>query len=768
MRNWTITSIILFSFFSLCPIISAQEYAHTTFIGHERIVSSVAFSPDGKILASGSWDYTIRLWNVNTGELLKTLIGHENCVSSVAFSPDGKILASGSWDHSIRIWDVDTGNHIHTPVRKDTGVAHWDRVRSVAFSPDGQILVVGSHDKSISLWDTNTWQNLNGRTEPQDKITSVKFSPDGQYVACGSLDDNVYLWDTKGQNNTNIWTLHKKLKHRNGIAGIAFNPDGKILATGAGKTIRLWNPNTGQLLNTLAGHTHSVNHLAFSRDGQTLASGSSGYQKNIILWDVKTGQLLSTLADTKNHTFSVAFSPDGQTLASGGSIFNSGRGVVKLWDLYHAYVEITPNNISDTPIIGDQFSININIADGKLVDGYQFTVEYDSSTLRYLSSSNGNYLSEGAYLVPPIVSDDKVTISAISLGGESNGNGTLATVTFEAIDFKDSVIKISDVILTNKEGDKLLHHLNDTVKLVKAAGGASPAVISITPSLIPARGTGENIVFDVNIAGGQNITDYYFHWEYFPTTRMKMLSVDKGDYFTNGIGNGDGTLATVTIEVLRVHSHYSILLDVYLIGKDGLRYIPIHKASDGFPRMEGRINVPVVIPDLPNVVNIIPSSLPHPGIGKKVVFDVNITGGHNIVDYKMSWKYIKNNLKLINNEWNNFTNAIGSEGGKLTTTTFETLTDKDASIAVDILLVNSDNFVYRAVNEQGDLPFIEIKKPVFPHGDINKDGVVNIQDLVLVASKFGEAVEDDPADVNGDGVINVQDLVIVANALGNN
>jgi WD40 repeat protein len=243
-----------------------------TLSGHSNYVLSVAFSPDGKVLASGSYDKTIELWEVATGRKITSLTGHSNYVLSVAFSPDGRVLASGSFDKTIKLWEVATGREINSLS------GHSNVVFYVAFSPDGKVLASGSGDKTIKLWEVATGREINTLSGNSFSVYSVAFSPDGKVLASGSSD----------------------------------------------KTIKLWEVATGREINTLSGYSDTVSSVAFSPDGQVLASGS--YDKTIKLWEVKTGRETHTLTGHSDLVMSVAFSPDGKVLASG-----SQDKTIKLW-----------------------------------------------------------------------------------------------------------------------------------------------------------------------------------------------------------------------------------------------------------------------------------------------------------------------------------------------------------------------------------------------------------------------------------------------------
>ncbi|QJB44955.1 nSTAND1 domain-containing NTPase [Dolichospermum flos-aquae] len=293
-----------------------RALAVNTLKGHESEVYSVGFSPDGKQLASGSFDKTIKIWDVTTGKVLNTLKGHESLVNSVEFSPDGQQLASGSRDKTIKIWDVTTGKVLNTLK------GHESLVNSVEFSPDGQQLASGSRDKTIKIWDVTTGKVLNTLKGHESSVLSVGFSPDGQQLASGSRDNTIKIWDvTTGK------VLNTLKGHEDYVNSVGFSPDGQQLASGSvDNTIKIWNVTTGKVLNTLKGHEGYVNSVGFSPDGQQLVSGSS--DSTIKIWDVTTGEVLNTLKGHESLVWSVGFSPDGKQLASG-----SFDKTIKIWDV---------------------------------------------------------------------------------------------------------------------------------------------------------------------------------------------------------------------------------------------------------------------------------------------------------------------------------------------------------------------------------------------------------------------------------------------------
>ena len=289
----------------LCSTVTGQRcWIPLRTLQPAAMVNIEAFSPDGQILALGTYDGSVQLWQVSEGTLLRTLEENGSEVECVAFSPDGQILASGSHDGNVQLWQVSDG----TLLRTLEGNPDFQRT-SVAFSPDGQTLASASYDGSVQLWqvsDGTLLHNLdvNG--------SSVAFSPDLRVMASGSYDGTVRLWRVPNG------TLRRTLKGDTEIINsLTFSPDGQTLASSPeGAPVQLWRVSNGTLLRTLEDSARSI---SFSPDGQTLAIG-------VRLWRISDGALLRTLLAFGS---SVAFSPDRQTLAF--IVVNDGS--VRLWQL---------------------------------------------------------------------------------------------------------------------------------------------------------------------------------------------------------------------------------------------------------------------------------------------------------------------------------------------------------------------------------------------------------------------------------------------------
>ncbi len=405
-----------------------------TLEGHTDAVNSVAFSASGEILASGSEDDTVRLWQVSDGTLLHTLEGHTDAVNSVAFTPDGEILASGSADNSVSLWRAGDGSLLRTLE------GHTDAVNSVAISADGETLASGSSDETVRLWRIADGALLNSLEEQTSRIFSVAFSPDGETLASGASGGTLLLWQT-----ADGAVLNSLESHRAAVSSLAFAPDGETLASGTNDLVRLWKVSNGALLNTLQGNTSWVNEVAFDPDGEILASAAAN--RKVLLWRVTDGALLNSLEGHTSIVRSVAFSSDGETLASG-----AGDYTVRLWRVDEGSLLKTLEGHSSTVLAvaftpdgeivasGAEDSVRLwRVVDGVLLDTFELSTAAVHSLafapdgeLLAAGTADGSVLlwrmADGALLNTFEGHTDRVTSVAFSPDGETLASGSQDSV----------------------------------------------------------------------------------------------------------------------------------------------------------------------------------------------------------------------------------------------------------------------------------------------------------------------------------------------------
>ncbi|MCV2441286.1 WD40 repeat domain-containing protein [Paucibacter sp. DJ2R-2] len=328
---------------SMLDLAQRSWFLIATLEGHRGAVQSLAFSADGRTMVSGSADGYLRLWDAKSGRPVGGQIGErkhyrwampwmftskgrrhwsgESPSNAVAFSPDARSVASGSSDWTLRIWDVQTGQPIGEPMR-----GHEGEVRSVAFSPDGRLVVSGSDDKTLQLWDAKTGKPIGDPMRGHEsRVIGVAFSPDGQRLVSGGADASVCIWNARTRQL--IGEPIQGLRAR--VNSLAFSPDRKqVLFADHDKTLRIWDVRTGQPIGEpMRGHDQKVTSVAFSPDGQRVVSGS--VVGTLLLWDAKTGRSLGEpMRGHEDSVLSVSFSQDGQRVVSA-----SYDNTLRLWDV---------------------------------------------------------------------------------------------------------------------------------------------------------------------------------------------------------------------------------------------------------------------------------------------------------------------------------------------------------------------------------------------------------------------------------------------------
>ncbi|MBE2221012.1 MAG: NACHT domain-containing protein [Anaerolineae bacterium] len=291
-----------------------------TLSGHDGPVTAVAFSPDGSRMATASSDNSIKLWDAVTGQNYLTLIGHENTVNDVVFTHDGSQVISGGQNGQIMLWDAGTGNRILTRTG-DNGA-----VNAMALSPDGTQLATANEDASMRVWDTDSWVSSYLAFGHDDEVTDVVFNHEGNQLASSGKGGRIIIWNAlTGSSLNSIEPSFDELGEVVGINALTFSPDDSLIAAANNdNTVRVWERETGKLVETLAGHTATVTDVGFNPAGDVIVSGSAdGTAK---FWRVDSGQAIDTLTGHTGGILSLAYSPDGQQLATTGQ-----DGVARLW-----------------------------------------------------------------------------------------------------------------------------------------------------------------------------------------------------------------------------------------------------------------------------------------------------------------------------------------------------------------------------------------------------------------------------------------------------
>ena len=466
--------------------IESQEFNQFLWLDLEEHtnVKSVSFSPNGLMLASGSFDNnTVVLWDMATQEHIVTLEGHANLVESVSFSPDGSILASGSADRTVMLWDVATREEIAT-------LQHDSLVYSVSFSPDGLTLASGI-EGGIVLWDVAAREQID-TIALAGGVNSVSFSPDGSMLASGSYNDNtVTLWDAATLEQTA--TLEG---HTDEVLAVTFSPDGSILASGSeDDTVRLWDVATGQHLHTFesydrfVAHTGRVESVTFSPDGAVLASGA--WDNTVMLWDVAARRRIMIL-ECQSAVRSVAFSFDGSLLAAGQikgvELWNTSEWVqlpeqeTPVVDSGHEVLQTSPEGPSLSLISGDNqegapneplphpFVVLAYNADGTVLSGLSvtFTVVSGDGTVNpttVITDEEGiakSTLTLGTSLDPHIVDVSAPGIPlVIGFWAFPKDNMTLPQIDADVND--DGVVNVIDlaIVALNYGRQNVIHAQGD-------------------------------------------------------------------------------------------------------------------------------------------------------------------------------------------------------------------------------------------------------------------------------------------------------------------
>ncbi|KAG8781199.1 hypothetical protein FRC12_022131 [Ceratobasidium sp. 428] len=313
--------------------IDNRESAGLAVWRYKDSVFTVAVSPDGRWVASGSYDHTVCIWDSHTGQIVAgPLVGHTDLIESVAFSPNNDRVASGSKDNTIRIWDSKTGKLAAGPFE-----GHTDSVRSVMFSPNGCHLASGSEDCTVRIWDTTNGQAMehpcSGHT---NWVLSVAYSPNGDFVASGSFDRSIRIWNAKN----GVPYLSPLNGHSGSVCSVRYSPTGSSVVSGSNDhTVRIWDSHSGDLIaGPFEGHSDIVCSVAYSPDGTHIVSSSRDH--TIRIWDAQTGQTVAgPLRGHTNWVNAAVYMPDGNRIVSGAD-----DATIRIWD---ARARHTRSSLSD-------------------------------------------------------------------------------------------------------------------------------------------------------------------------------------------------------------------------------------------------------------------------------------------------------------------------------------------------------------------------------------------------------------------------------------
>jgi WD40 repeat protein len=354
----------------------------STLKGHTAAVNSLAFSPDGQKLVSGSDDRTVNLWKLTTKKRFYSFFGAKDGISAVSFSPNGKEIAASSLDRTVTSWKVDDRQLLRSFLYLNSATSHSNVVNSIAYSPNGQTLASGSADCTVRLWSSSSGKinkTLDGHT---DTVFTIAYSPNGQTLASGSADCTIRLWQINLSEDSQILT-----GHTGWVNTIAISPDGRILASGStDRTIKIWNLNTGDEITTHRHHQAGIRSLAISTDNRTIASlDCDGLLR---IWDLHKGEIQATLTGTG----CVIFSPNGKTLAVGGK-----GGTIQIWHQIFAEDSISKNIILSGEwweILGvnpDDTASQIKLVYLQLAKLYHPDLNSSTTALTYMQAINLAY-----------------------------------------------------------------------------------------------------------------------------------------------------------------------------------------------------------------------------------------------------------------------------------------------------------------------------------------------------------------------------------------
>jgi len=287
-----------------------------TLAGHATRVLAVAVTPDGRYAISGSWDGTLKVWEIETGREVRTLAGHAAGVHAVAVTPDGRYAISASSDRTLKAWELETGREVRTLA------GHEDWVYAVAVTPDGRYAISASRDRTLKVWELETGREVRTLAGHKSGVLAVAVTPDGRHAISGSVDRTLKVWEL--ETGRKVRTL---VGHEDDVFAVAVTPDGRYaISASADRTLKVWELETGRQVRTLAGHEGGVRAVALTPDGRYAISASG--DRTLKVWELETGRKVRTLVGHEDDVFAVAVTPDGRYAISGSEDYT-----LKVWEL---------------------------------------------------------------------------------------------------------------------------------------------------------------------------------------------------------------------------------------------------------------------------------------------------------------------------------------------------------------------------------------------------------------------------------------------------
>ena len=679
---------------------------------HGHDVVSVEFSRDGMALASAGGNHA-QIWDAKTGEKRHTLSGHADNVTCIAFSPVSDVLVTGSKDRTLGVWNAKTGEQLRTIN------AHTDSVSSLAFSRDGKALASSGADSTLRIWDTGTWELQRIIATDGVKVTSAAFTPDGRGIF-GGCTGELILWDAQTGSQVRTFT-----RHSGSVFSVVFSPDGATLVVGSDDmSVRMWDAKAGSVLRSVAWIGKEFGGAAFHPDGRILAIGGG---RHVRLWNTSSGEHLQTLTGHQDTVSSLSFSPDGDVLASGG------KEEIRLWDA------ATGNHLRR--LTGHRGAV-LCLAfspDGRILGSGG---EYGADTVRLWDTQTGESLHTNSLHTIPVrsvaFSPDGGILASASSNGTVNLWDTGAGRHLRALEgHRYGVYGVS----FSRNGETLCSANHKKARLWDTATW-NYVHVPIDFRSGYARAGNARVVF--NHDGSLFAIGNYGEIELWDAIKGERLG-----WFVGYPGRITGlAISPNGRKLAAVWGHGTALLwDIVPL--------PVGNAT----------------------VSLIPSETASPPVGERLTLFLNIESEDDVSGYEATVYFDSAALRYVDATAGDFIaqggfsvppavdgdrltlEAARSHGanrgaGTLAALTFEVL-------AVASSEVTLSGFSLVGPNARRTFPRVEDARVFVPRqvaADVNGDGVINALDLAEVRGNFMK-IGENAADVNNDGVVDVLDLV---------